>query len=147
VAKVVNMYGMFYQATEFNQCLSTWAAKTSSKVSVENIVKDSGCPDQNPVVNVAPWCQGEDEQCLAPSDATTDPPASAPSALPTSASSATPTSVPSASPTSAPITPPTEVPIAPPTAGPIAPPTAGPIALPTAGPIAKQKKTSKKSKK
>merc|ERR1711865_370605 len=128
VASVTDMLYMFYEAPKFNQCLLTWADKTSPNVSIYDIFINSDCPNKDPDPSVGPWCQGEDEQCYAPSNA--------PSAPPTSAPSAPPTSAPSASPTSAPSTPPTEVPIAPPTAGPIALPTAGPIALPTAGPIA-----------
>jgi hypothetical protein len=122
---VTSMAYMFDKADVFNQCLSTWADKTPPDVNVDDIFKSSGCPnDADPDPSVSPWCQGDAEQCYAPSNTT---------------SSASPTSAPSAPPTSTSSAPPTEVPIA--------PPTAGPIALPTAGPIAKQKKTSKKSKK
>jgi hypothetical protein len=91
------MQFMFAGVTNFNQCLSTWADKTPTNVNVKSMFASSGCPNQNVASNVAPWCQGEDEQCLAPSDA--------PSALPTSASSTPPTSASSATPTKAIITP------------------------------------------
>jgi len=101
VASVNDMYKMFYKASSFNQCLSSWASKAPTDVSVVNLFEDSGCPNNaDPDPSVSPWCQGEDEQCYAPSNA--------PSAPPTSAPSASPTSAPSASPTSAPSTPPTK---------------------------------------
>ena len=67
MASVDNMIGMFGKATNFNQCLSSWADKTPPNVNVGNIFLSSGCPDQSADVNVGPWCQGEDEQCDAPS--------------------------------------------------------------------------------
>ena len=143
VSNVSEMRLMFNDAFEFNQCLSSWASKTPTDVDLFNMLYRTSCPNTEPVESVGPWCQGEDEQCLAPSDAITDPPTSAPSASPTSAPSASPTSVPSALLTSTTSTPPTVGPVALPTEV----PTAGSIARPTAGPIAKQKKTSKKSKK
>ena len=101
VASVNDMAFVFQDTTDFNQCLSSWASKVPSDVNVNEIFEDSGCPDKNPVVNVAPWCQGEAEQCLAPSHAPSSQPTSASSALPTSSSSAPPTSASSASPTEA----------------------------------------------
>merc|ERR1711865_1272311 len=59
---------MFYKASNFNQCLSTWADKTPPDVNVVNLFVGSGCPDKNPVGNIAPWCQGDNEQCFAPSE-------------------------------------------------------------------------------
>ena len=61
VGGVNDMDSMFYEATKFNQCLSTWADKTPPDVSVINIFEDSGCPNKDAVATVGPWCQGEDE--------------------------------------------------------------------------------------
>ena len=102
VASVNDMAFMFKDTTDFNQCLSSWASKVPADVNVNEIFEDSGCADKNPAVNVAPWCQGEAEQCLAPSShAPSSQLPSASSALPTSSSSAPPTSASSASPTEA----------------------------------------------
>jgi len=70
VASVITMQQMmFQQATNFNQCLSTWAGKTIPNVNVNKIFLNtgiSGCPDKDPVAYIAPWCQGADEQCFEP---------------------------------------------------------------------------------
>merc|ERR1719162_1743512 len=68
VASVTDMGAMFYRASHFNQCLSSWAGKVLSNVNVRSIFVDSGCPNKNPDPSVGPWCQGEDEQCFAPSE-------------------------------------------------------------------------------
>merc|ERR1719162_1903098 len=68
VASVTDMGAMFYRASHFNQCLSSWAGKVLSNVNVRNIFVDSGCPNKYPDPSVGPWCQGEDEQCFAPSE-------------------------------------------------------------------------------
>ena len=69
VAFVNTMINMFGGATKFNQCLSTWADKSPPNLFVNGIFGDSGCPDNaNPNPLVGPWCQGEDEQCIAPSE-------------------------------------------------------------------------------
>merc|ERR1711966_195493 len=99
VTSVNDMRAMFQGATTFNQCLSSWAGKALSDVDVDSTFDNTSCPDKDPVVNVAPWCQTE-EQCSAQSQSVAP-----------SAASASPTSAPSASPTSAPT-------IALPTAGP-----------------------------
>jgi len=131
---VYDIVQMFYQATKFNQCLSRWADKIPPDAgSVFKLFKDSGCPNQDPVLTVGPWCQGEDEQCLAPSNAPSAQPTSASSALPTSASSALPTSASSALPTSASSASPTEATIA--------------SIAPTVASNVSPKKKSKKSKK
>jgi len=64
VASVKKMPFMFYEATDFNQCLSTWADKTPPNVSVYGIFEKSGCPKKDALANVSPWCL-EDEQCSA----------------------------------------------------------------------------------
>jgi len=64
VASVTDMYGMFYEATKFNQCLSTWADKTPPNVSVNGIFYRSGCPKKDALATTGPWCR-EDEQCSA----------------------------------------------------------------------------------
>merc|ERR1711865_709886 len=60
----------------FNQCLSTWADKTPPDVSVIKLFEDSGCPNNaDPDPSVSPWCQGDAEQCYAPSNAPSASPA------------------------------------------------------------------------
>ena len=68
MASVTDMNAMFLASSNFNQCLSTWADKTLPNVSVTNIFQFSGCPNQNTVATVGPWCQFESEQCSAPSE-------------------------------------------------------------------------------
>ena len=65
VARSTNMRFMFHGATKFNQCIATWADETTTKYYVYCIFQDSGCPDQNSALNVAPWCQGKDEKFFA----------------------------------------------------------------------------------
>jgi len=130
VASVTSMAYMFDKAYAFNQCLSTWADKTSPNVvGLDSMFTYSGCPNQNPVVNVAPWCQDEDEQCFAPSATPSDFPSF--SFLPTDLPSNAPTTNPSTNPTTSP-TKQTDEPTA---------------TRPTTSPTKKQKKKSKKSKK
>ena len=57
VETVANMYGMFREASNFNQCLSTWANITQPDVNVITIFDNSGCQDSDP----SAWC------CIAPS--------------------------------------------------------------------------------
>merc|ERR1711935_33495 len=95
------MEEMFYTATNFNQCLSSWAGKALSDVDVDDIFEDSGCPDKSdPDPSVGPWCQGEDEQCFAPSATPSDFPSSSflPSDLPSNAPTTSPTTNPSTNP-------------------------------------------------
>jgi len=127
VASVTYMEYMFYKATKFNQCLSTWADKTPPNVNVDNIFINSGCPNKVTVATVAPWCQGEDEQCFAPSATPSDFPSFLPTDLPSNAPTVIPTTSPTTSPTKQ-----TDEPTA---------------TRPTTSPTKKQKKKSKKSKK
>ena len=87
VASVTDMNGLFDNASDFNQCLSACAGKALSDVDVDNIFINSDCPNKDPDPSVSPWCQGDAEQCYAPSKAPSAPPTSAPSASPTSAPS------------------------------------------------------------
>jgi len=64
VASVKQMPYMFYEATAFNQCLSTWADESPPNAFVNGIFKGSGCPKKDALANVSPWCR-EDEQCSA----------------------------------------------------------------------------------
>ena len=66
VASVNDMRFMFVEASNFNQCLSTWADKTPPNVSIDDIFYYSDCPNKDAKATVSPWCQGEDEQCFAP---------------------------------------------------------------------------------
>lgn len=65
---MVNATSMFFEATKFNSCLSTWAAK----VDVEGLIDDdmfldSGCPVQKTPSEKpgGPWCQGQKQNCKA----------------------------------------------------------------------------------
>ena len=132
------MSDMFFKASDFNQCLSSWAGKALSDVDVGRIFEDSGCPDKSdPDPSVGPWCQGEDEQCFAPSATPSDFPSS--SFLPTDLPSNAPTVViPTTSPTTNPTTNPTTSPTK---------QTDEPTATrPTTSPTKKQKKNQKRVK-
>jgi len=85
VASVTDMNTMFNRVADFNQCLSTWADKTPPNVSIDDIFDDSGCPNKDAKATVSPWCQGADEQCLAPSATPSDFPSFLPTDLPSNA--------------------------------------------------------------
>ena len=54
------------EGPRFNQCLSTWADKTPNSVSTSNMFVDTECPgDVTPDATVGPWCQGEEQSCVA----------------------------------------------------------------------------------
>ena len=76
VSRVTDMDRMFEAVGEietyvvegprFNQCLSTWADKTPNSVSTSNMFADTECPgDVTPDATVGPWCQGEEQSCIA----------------------------------------------------------------------------------
>jgi surface protein len=48
VASVTDMNSLFDNASEFNQCLSTWAGKALSDVDVANIFINSDCSNKDP---------------------------------------------------------------------------------------------------
>ena len=56
---------MFEGATAFNQCLSTLADEFPPNVSANGIFEGSGYQSKDTVATVSPWCQCQDEQCLA----------------------------------------------------------------------------------
>jgi len=135
VASVNDMNGLFENATNFNQCLSSWAGNVLSNVNVRNIFFDSGCPNKYPDLSVGPWCQGADEQCFAPSATPSDFPSFLPTDLPSNAPTVILTTSPTTNPSTNPTTSPTKQ-------------TDEPTATrPTTSPTKKQKKSSKKSKK
>ena len=47
--------------------------------------------NKNPVATVGPWCQGEDEICIAPSSTPSDFPSFLPTNLPSNAPTTSPT--------------------------------------------------------
>jgi len=61
------MFAMFYKASSFNQCLSTWATKTTDEVDTLYMLSGTACSNTN-TNNDGPWCQTAD-QC----DAIPDP--------------------------------------------------------------------------
>jgi surface protein len=80
VSSVTDMFYMFTQASSFNQCLSTWADKTDENVDTGKMLKNSGCPNtEDPDPEFAPWCQGDEDECFAPSASPSDSPSSSPS--------------------------------------------------------------------
>merc|ERR1719464_1335021 len=64
------MTRMFFYATDFNQCLSSWAQKTSPTVDTFNMFQSTACPNGNntPDPTSGPWCQGANEGCVASLD-------------------------------------------------------------------------------
>ena len=65
VSKVEDISAMFYDASEFNQCLSTWVDKTPNDADTEEMFELSDCPlHADPASNVGPWCKDSDI-CLA----------------------------------------------------------------------------------
>jgi len=65
---------MFQNAGAFNQCISTWADKTSDTVKTSSMFLGSGCPDKSdPNPGQGPWCQGSDI-CSVPSTPCEDKP-------------------------------------------------------------------------
>merc|ERR1711865_853131 len=89
VSRASSLESMFNGAESFNQCLSLWASKAKPSVSLENIFKDSGCTNQNPLVDAGPWCQSVQQGCNAdggpprPTPKPIAPPTPKPSAPPT----------------------------------------------------------------
>ena len=137
----VNYMSFMFQATKFNQCLSTWADKTPPNVSVNvnGIFRDSSCPNKDAVATVGLWCQGEDEQCITPSATSSDFPSFLPTNLPSHATMVIPTTSPTTNPSTNPMTSPTKQTDEPTTKRPTTSPTTSPTTT-------KQKKKSKKSR-
>jgi hypothetical protein len=61
------MQDMFNEASNFNQCLSSWAYKTPDNVRTGDVLTNTNCPNgvDTPDATVGPWCKGVDEQCVA----------------------------------------------------------------------------------
>jgi len=60
------MSSMFNLALRFDQCLSTWADKTSDNVvTIEMFDINSSCPNKNADPINGPWCQDESASCSA----------------------------------------------------------------------------------
>ena len=85
---------MFFEATSFNQCLSTWAEKTSGTVNTFHMLLNSDCPNgiKSPDPKVGPWCQNFQQGCVAsgfkpltfkPLQQPSDPPSNKPTDVPT----------------------------------------------------------------
>jgi len=100
----MNMEKMFYKAFTINQCLSSWAQKTSSGVQTTSMLSNTQCP--NTIVNstIGPWCQTSKQGCFepAPSSFPSFQPSlsDSPSSLPSS--SQIPSNVPSIDPSDSP---------------------------------------------
>jgi len=68
VSQVTTMEGMFSNSSIFNQCLSTWAGKTSDEVNTAGMLYNTACPNEisTPNATVGPWCQNYTQGCFAP---------------------------------------------------------------------------------
>ena len=67
---------MFNFAANFNECLSTWAEKTSNYVDTVFMLLSTSCPGKiTPDPEEGPWCQGAADQCSknVPSNCIDDP--------------------------------------------------------------------------
>merc|ERR1711957_95981 len=96
---------MFYGASSFSQCLSTWAEKTSNYVDTTSMLNGTSCTSIYVNPTFGPWCQDELNECIVPSSAPTAAPT-----VPTMAPSMTPSITPSMTPTSSPTHVPTDKP-------------------------------------
>jgi hypothetical protein len=83
---VTNIGSMFYNAPDFNQCLSSWADKTPSNVNRAYLFLRSGCPNTENLSR----CQGDNEQCYAPSEIPSTVPSDFPSVQPSTVPSGLP---------------------------------------------------------
>jgi len=55
------MFKMFYEARDFNQCLSTWADKVPPEVNTRRMFEGSSCPNIGSIPDPnGPWCQDAD---------------------------------------------------------------------------------------
>merc|ERR1712238_357893 len=69
VSRVFNMTGMFDGASSFNQCLSTWAEKTSNYVNTTSMLNGTSCTSDYVNPTFGPWCQDEFNGCIVPTSA------------------------------------------------------------------------------
>ncbi|OEU17970.1 hypothetical protein FRACYDRAFT_238401 [Fragilariopsis cylindrus CCMP1102] len=101
VSQVVTMRLMFSNAFDFNQCLSTWAGKTSDTVSTTYMLFATDCPNGigSPNANIGPWCQNYTQGCIAPGFKPLRQPSDLPSNKPTDVPTKPPTTSPTDSPT------------------------------------------------
>ena len=66
IGEVTYLKGMFKDASEFNQCLSSWESKKKDDVIIKDIFKGSGCPEQrSPTNSDRPWCQNSTYGCVS----------------------------------------------------------------------------------
>jgi len=95
------MYEMLHGALSFNQCLSTWAEKTSDTVRTRYMLKDTDCPNgiESPNATIGPWCQNYTQGCFAPGFEPSQQPSNFPSNRPTDVPTKNPTTSPTNSPT------------------------------------------------
>ena len=95
------MNGMFFSAGAFNQCLSTWAEKTTDTVYTNNMLAGTDCPKgiDSPNATIGPWCQNYTQGCFAPGYEPSQQPSNFPSKKPTDVPTKPPTNAPTNSPT------------------------------------------------
>jgi hypothetical protein len=61
----MDMFAMFYKATQFNQCISSWPHDVANDVGLSAMFQGTDCPNQNPTeAGVGPWCQTVAEMCI-----------------------------------------------------------------------------------
>jgi len=139
------MHDIFRNAGDFNQCLSTWAAKVPDNAYLEFIFNGSNCTVQSPTprANVSPWCQTESDGCdrgptEIPIVSSTEIPivssTKIPIGSPTRNPTENPTKIPTGSPTRNPTESPTKIPTGSPTLSPTGRPTRNPTESPTGSP-------------
>ena len=88
VSQVEDMGFMFNSAYSFNQCLSTWAEKTSDIVDTFDMLDETDCPNGigSPNATIGPWCQNYTQGCFAPGFEPSQQPSDLPSNSPTTKS-------------------------------------------------------------
>jgi len=96
VSQVTTMEFMFLSypnTSDFNQCLSTWAGKTSDTVRTRAMLYGNDCPNgiDSPNAAIGPWCQNYTQGCFAPGFEPSQQPSNLPSNKPTDVPTKTPT--------------------------------------------------------
>jgi len=96
VSQVEVMFGMFDRASDFNQCLSTWAEKTSDTVDTRFMLYSNDCPNgiESPNATIGPWCQNYTQGCFSPGFEPSQQPSNFPSNKPTDVPTKPPTNSP-----------------------------------------------------
>jgi len=88
-----SMFFSFSGSSVFNQCLSTWAEKTSGTVDTSFMLSGTDCPNgiRSPNATLGPWCQNYTQGCFAPGFEPSQQPSDLPSSRPTDVPTNSPT--------------------------------------------------------